>query len=186
MRRNRLTFVVIISFALLLQDGCQEPLTPPSGAPHSGESVEQHQQERPLQLDKPNLIQAEAVKPAPRITFEQKAHHFGEVGPATRKTAQFRFTNTGDSLLEIHRVQRCCGAVTKLAKKQYAPGESGVLEVTYAFASKPMTMSKQVHVYSNDPQQRHVSLTIIAKVVCRVDCNPNGYYPKRKSKSKTQ
>lgn len=185
---NHLILVtIIVSFALLPQIGCQEPapdtgggsvqqnqelLVPSTAAPYGGESAEQPQQERPLQLNKPKLIQAETVKRVPRITFEQKVHHFGEVGPATRKTAEFRFTNTGDALLEIQRVQRCCGAVTKLAKKRYAPGESGVLEVTYAFASKPMTMSKQVHVYTNDPQQQKVSLTIIAKVVCKVDCNP--------------
>ena len=180
MRSNHLILVtIIVSFALLPQIGCQEPapdtgagslqrsqepLFPPPAAPDSGESAGQPQQEPPAQLEKPKLIQAEADKPAPRITFEQTVHDFGEVGPATAKTAEFKFTNTGDAPLEIQQVQRCCGAVTKLAKEQYAPGESGVLEVTYTFASKPMTMSKQVHVYSNDPQQQQVSLTIKANV----------------------
>jgi len=33
-------------------------------------------------------------------------------------------------------------------------------------------MTKQVQVYSNDPQQQKVALTIRAEVVCRVACNP--------------
>jgi hypothetical protein len=187
MKSNHLISIVIISFALLLQGGCQgpsagtgagslrqnqEPLVSSPAAPASEEPAKQPQQEPPAQLEKPKLIQAETDKPAPRITFEQTVHDFGEVGVATQRTAEFRFTNTGDALLEIQKVQRCCGAVTKLAKEQYAPGESGVLEVTYAFASKPMTMSKQVQVYSNDPQQQQVSLTIIAKVVSKVGCEP--------------
>ncbi|OHB64458.1 MAG: hypothetical protein A2168_04710 [Planctomycetes bacterium RBG_13_50_24] len=149
----------------------QESLVSAPAAPASEEPAEQTQQE-PAPPKKPKPRQAEADTPAPRITFEQMVHDFGEVGPATKKTAEFKFTNTGDAVLEIQQVQRCCGAVTKLARKQYAPGESGVLEVTYAFASKPMTMTKQVQVYSNDPQQQQVSLTIKAEVVCKVDCNP--------------
>lgn len=187
MRTNRLIFIVIISFALLSQGGCQEPsagagagslqqnqesLVSAPAAPDSREPAQRAQQESPAQLEKPKLIQAEADKPAPRITFEKTVHDFGEVGVATQRTAEFRFTNTGDALLEIQKVQRCCGAVTKLAKEQYAPGESGVLEVTYAFASKPMTMTKQVQVYSNDPQHQQVSLTIKANVVSRVGCEP--------------
>lgn len=188
MRSNHLIIVtMIVSFALLLQSGCQEP-APDTGAgnlhrdheplvsaptaPASVEPAEQTQQEPPTPR-RPKLIQGEADdKPAPRITFEQMVHDFGKVGPATKKTAEFRFTNTGDTLLEIQQVQRCCGAVTNLAKKQYAPGESGVLEVTYSFASKPMTMTKQVQVYSNDPQQQKVSLTVKATVVCKVECDP--------------
>ncbi len=188
MRSKQLIFVtIIVSFALLPQIGCQEPaadtgagslhqdqepLVPTPAAPASGEPAEQPLREPPAPQKKPKPTRAEADKPASRITFEKTVHDFGEVGPATKKTAEFRFINTGDELLEIQRVQKCCGAVTKLAKKQYAPGESGVLEVTYTFASKPMMMSKKVYVYSNDPQQQQVSLTIKAKVVCKVDCNP--------------
>ena len=182
MRIARLILSIIVGLALLPQGGCQgpsagtragglpqnqEPLVSSPVAPASGESAE-----RPPQLEKPKLIQADADAPAPGITFEQTVHDFGEVGPGASKTAEFKFTNTGDALLEIQKVQRCCGAVTKLAKERYAPGESGVLEVTYTFALKSMTMTKQVQVYSNDPRQQQVSLTIMAKVVSRVGCEP--------------
>jgi len=178
--------IVILCFALLLEGGCQQPTVGKSAddleqnqklstssvaAPLSKDLAEQTQKEPPPPR-KPKTTWAEANKTIPRITFEKEVYDFGEVGPATKKTAEFRFTNTGDALLEIQKVQRCCGAVTKLTRKQYAPGESGVLEVTYTFASKPMTMTKQVQAYSNDPQHQKVSLTIKAQVVCKVDCNP--------------
>jgi len=118
----------------------------------------------------------QANKPGPEITFEKVVHDFGEVGPGTKKIGEFRFTNTGDGLLKITRIDRCCGFVARLTKKEYAPGESGTLTAEYNAGSRPGIMKRQLVVHSNDKERPEVALTVQAKIVERLS-----YEPKRLS-----
>jgi len=110
--------------------------------------------------------------PAPKITFENVVHDFGEVSGGKTSTAEFKFTNTGEGQLKITEVKRCCGLVTKLDKTEYAPGESGALKVSYRASQKTSTFNKQIHVISNDRQNPDISLTVKAKVVPKIDYEP--------------
>jgi len=109
---------------------------------------------------------------APTIKFESLVYDFGEVGPSVMNTGQFKFTNTGKGLLEITKVARCCGVVTKLDKMKYAPGESGTLEVEWNSGPLESTMTKNIVVHSNDPNTPATNLTIKAKVVLQIDWEP--------------
>ena len=109
----------------------------------------------------------------PEITFESLIYDFGEVGSVTRNTCEFKFTNSGDALLKISKVHAPCGCtVTKLAKKEYAPGESGVLNVVYRSSSGSGQSTKQIYVYSNDKAKPKVTLSLKAKVVMKVTHKP--------------
>lgn len=111
---------------------------------------------------------------APAITVEETLHDFGEIGPGTTHTAQFKFTNTGTAPLVVAQVRSCCGVVTKGVKngQKYAPGREGVLEIEYHASSVPGDMKRNLYIYSNDPAQGVVSLTIQAKIMRRVDVHP--------------
>jgi len=114
-------------------------------------------------------------EPAPKIAFEKVIYDLGEVGPDAKKTCEFKFTNTGDGLLKIISTGGCCGtATTTLAKKEYAPGESGTLKIDYRSGSRPGVMSRSLYVHSNDKTKPRVALTVKATIVERV-----GYEPKR-------
>ncbi len=77
-------------------------------------------------------------RPVPRITFEKVIYDFGEIGPETNSLCEFKFTNTGNGILKITEVEKTCGCTPfTLAKKEYAPGESGVLKVEYQSNQKP-------------------------------------------------
>ncbi|MFQ6034541.1 MAG: DUF1573 domain-containing protein, partial [Sedimentisphaerales bacterium] len=167
MRRNHLiSIIVVINCILFLQMGCQEqaklPAEPEVTLP------------APEQVTGPETaeVKQEPAKIGPKITFENVVYDFGEVGPMTKNTGEFKFTNTGDDLLRIIDVKRCCGTVTKLDKKEYQPGESGTLKVEYRSSSKAGMMRRQLYVNSNDKTKPKITLTIKAKIVPRVSYEP--------------
>ncbi len=108
----------------------------------------------------------------PEIKFEKMIYDFGEVGPSTKQTGEFKFTNVGEGLLKITKVERCCGVVTRLDKMEYAPGESGVLKVEWDSGPRESSMNRELKVHSNDPTVPLTMLTIKAKVLLQVAWEP--------------
>jgi len=75
---------------------------------------------------------AEPNGPPPKIVFEQTVHDFGAVAPGSLNPCKFKFKNAGLGVLKISEVTKTCGCtVFTLEKKDYAPGEEGVIEVGY-------------------------------------------------------
>jgi len=153
---------------LLLQIGCQEQ------AKVAEESKTALTAPEPAIGPPKTQIVRRTKRPAPEITFEEVIHDFDEIGPGTRKTCNFKFTNTGDSLLEVGKIEVCCGVTAKLSKnkKKYAPGESGTVEVSYRSGTWPGSITKRLYVPSNDKAKPRVALTIMAKIVKKVSCEP--------------
>ncbi|MHC4322940.1 MAG: DUF1573 domain-containing protein [Planctomycetota bacterium] len=154
MIRKILVLALLISCVSLLQAGCQD------------------QAKNALTAQKKPEIAAEPDKPSPRITFENVVYDFGEVGPTKKNTGEIKFTNTGEALLKITKVARCCGVVTNLEKMEYEPGESGILKVTWNSGSRPSTMRRKLTIHSNDPKTPQTVLNLKAKVVLQVDWEP--------------
>jgi hypothetical protein len=147
---------------LLLQAGCED------------------QTLRPRELN-PNWFKQQtwAVRgpsgrvPAPRIVFEKVTHDFGNVGPGTNQLCEFRFTNTGDDVLTIGEITKTCGCTPfSLEKTEYAPGESGSLKVRYYAESQYGDVTKNLFVHSNDRRSPKVGLTVKARVIMKVRCEP--------------
>ena len=138
--------LVIIGCVLFLQTGCQEQAKSKSPA--------------------------EPAKTAPKITFENVVYDFGQVGPNKKHTGQFKFKNTGEALLKISEVTRCCGVVTRLEKKEYQPGESGTLKVEWNSGALPSIFRRQLTIHSNDPKNPQTTLSVTAKVVLKVNWKP--------------
>jgi len=148
---------------------------PTVGAPES-QAVEPSQSATAQVSGEAAESNGRSVSPAvPTITFEKTTIDFGEVGTDTKQTGQFKFTNTGKAQLKITRVTSCCGVITRglEEKKEFAPGEGGVLEFDYHTSSYagPST-TKRLYIYSNDPERNIVTLTIKASTAQRVACRP--------------
>ncbi len=167
MRCNCLILVFfIINSILLLQMGCQEQAkvpTEPEAAIAAPQEVTGSEKAEAKQ---------ETIKIGPKITFEDVVYDFGEIGPGTKQSGKFKFTNTGDSLLKITNVKGCCGAVTKLDKREYLPGESGLLKVEYQSRVQAGLIGQQLHVNSNDKTKPSIALTIKANIVPKVSYEP--------------
>jgi hypothetical protein len=112
-------------------------------------------------------------RPRAKVRFEKVVHDFGEIGPGTTHSCEFRFTNTGIGMLKIVRIQAPCGCtVPELKKKQYRPGEPGILKVTYSASTQPISARKYVYVHTNDAADPKVTLTIKAKIAPKVNYEP--------------
>jgi hypothetical protein len=157
MKRKCLILVLLISCVLFLQTGCQEQAKSANEA---------------LKAQTKSEAAAESDKPSPRITFENVAYDFGEVGPNRKNTGQIKFTNTGKALLVITKVARCCGIVTNLEKMEYEPGESGTLKVAWNSGPRQSTMRRKLTIHSNDPATPATELSLTATVVLQVDWEP--------------
>ena len=162
MKRYRLTWLfLILALAVLAQTGCREQ----AKAPDISKADMITEARRVLQ-------KAQATEVTPRITFEETVYDFGEVSSSRKYTGQFKFTNTGSGVLKITEVKKCCGAVVTLDKEELTPGESSTLKVEYSSGRRAGTVAKQLRVFSNDETNPEVILTIKARVVIRVDHQP--------------
>jgi hypothetical protein len=126
--------------------------------------------------------------PSPKITFAKLTHDFGDVSPNKPYKADIKFTNTGEGTLEISKVSKCCGVVTKLAggrKKripseggapltvtEYGPGESGAVLIEWRSGSAPGPFAREFIVHSNDTANPAAKLKVKAKVTLKVTWVP--------------
>jgi hypothetical protein len=109
----------------------------------------------------------------PIITFEKEICDFGEVGPDTKNNCEFKFTNTSKKKLRIKRVQTTCGCtVADLDKLEYAPGESGVIKVSYRAGSQPGKVTKYLYVHIDDEKTSKFQLTLQAETVLKIKFEP--------------
>jgi len=150
-RNNFITLLIsVVICILLLQFGCQEQIKPEKA-------------ETSVQSD----------KGGPKITFENIINDFGQIGVTSgKKVAEFKFINTGEGLLKIKEVEKCCGVVTKVDKTEYAPGQSGVVKAEFQATQIPGPYEKYIYVNSNDKAKPRLALTIKATVVSKVSYSP--------------
>jgi len=135
----------------------------PAEKPEAGLVTSEEEAEAAIQSDEGEPI----------ITFENIIDDFGQVGvTSSKKVAEFKFTNTGEGLLKIKEIERCCGVVTKVDKTEYAPGESGVVKAEFQAFQKAGLYMKNIYVNSNDKTKPRLALTIKATVVSKVNYSP--------------
>ena len=148
-------------------------------------AVSQPQPQVPPQPQPPAQPQTPPVAGAPRIEFKTTAQNFGDIGPETSHTTKFEFKNAGGAPLKIAHVKGCCGSVVRGVRdgQEFAPGESGTIEVEYRTSTYPGSLVRRITVETNDPGQKDgiVDLTIRANVVYRIEHSPNrvNLFPKK-------
>lgn len=79
------------------------------------------------------LILGQVTGLAQNLSFEHLSHDFGLISEADGMVSHdFKFKNTGDKPVTIKDVISGCGCTSaKWSKKEYAPGQSGVVRITY-------------------------------------------------------
>ena len=106
------------------------------------------------------------------IQFESTVHDFGPIMDVNTYDTVFRFINSGVSPLVIEQVKAGCGCTTPaLEKKVFAPGESSEIAVRF----KPRgggRQTKRITVFTNDPAQPTVTLSIKADITPFLTATP--------------
>lgn len=108
----------------------------------------------------------EAVQSAelPQLTFANESHDFGTIKEGDVVETEFKFTNTGEAPLIISSAQGSCGCtVPEYPNAPVAPGEEGVIKVSFNSTGKPNQQSKTVTLTTNAVPSTKV-LTITANV----------------------
>ncbi|CAN5471567.1 hypothetical protein BH10BAC5_BH10BAC5_12500 [soil metagenome] len=100
------------------------------------------------------------------ISFEELQYDFGKVDQGELLEHIFKFNNTGSEILIIQSVQSSCGCTgaTIGDKKEYAPGESGEIKVTFNTQGREGVNNKTISVSSNDPN-KSITLSFICEII---------------------
>ena len=89
----------------------------------------------------------------PQITWEQQTLDLGEIKLGDTRDMEFKFTNTGSENLEIELVTSCKCTTLEWPRKLVAPGEQGVIFVTYDSTDQKLgELLKTIDIIANtDP-----------------------------------
>lgn len=112
-----------------------------------------------------NDIDVSVIDKMTSIKFERDVIDFKRVEAGERVSGSFKFTNTGNSPLVIYEVNTSCGCtVADYPHGEIAPGESGMISVTYdSDGANGMRITKQVTVNANT-KPAQTQLRIVADV----------------------
>jgi hypothetical protein len=164
-----LATIVTSAIILMTALGCEE-----KAADTRPGSEEFAQEVAKSQAEQTVVETAEA--PLPQIVVETAVHDFGDVDPGSKNTGQFQFSNQGQGVLEIKKIQSTCGCtVPELKKKTYLPGESGTVTVTFRPGLRSGHVSKHLYILSNDKVNPKAKLTVKANVVQKISYEPKRF-----------
>lgn len=117
----------------------------------------------------------------PKLVLQQNNFDFGDIKQGETVSHTFVLTNNGGDLLKITDVKASCGCTAaKPEKSELAPGESTNLVVTFNSAGRMGKQTKTVRVYTNDPQNPEMVLTIQCNIVLPTEQSggvPTIYFP---------
>lgn len=174
---RRLAVICIAAFVCILQFGCQEQAAQSPAVTELPVETPAAEAEAPPAAE-PETPAAEAEAPpavgqGPKIKFENVVCDLGNIGPGTRNICDFKFTNVGDSLLKITNVSKTCACTPfDLEKKEYAPGESGLLQVSYNASNRGGPITKHLQVSCNDQTNPQIQLTVKGRIIEIVSYEP--------------
>ena len=164
MRSSNLMVMLFTVSVLVFNAGCEE----------SAKKDTQSAFMKPAKVAETKESSTKSDSTGGTIRFESVIHDFGEIGPVSKNSCEFKFKNVGKGTLVVdQKIKSTCGCtVPQLDKSEYAPGESGVVHVTYRAGSYDGNVTKKLYVTSNDEENPKVQLTIKAKIVKRVTYEP--------------
>lgn len=160
-QKGFILYLLIVTILLIPNSGCEEQA-----------KVEDIKVNR-TESDKLTADTPDPNGPQPRIKFDNVVLNFGNVGPGTKSTSELKFTNTGEGILKITKVSKCCGIVASTDKDEYAPGENGSVKVIFNASSNTGRFRRNIVVHSNDLLNPGVRLTIKAEIIPKIACHPD-------------
>ena len=103
-----------------------------------------------------------------KITFEKTELDFGELESGKVVDLEYKFKNTGDETLIIKNISSSCGCtVTKVDKKEYNPGDEGIIPVKFFSRGYNGKIVKTITVATNDPENVYTRLKVMGNVVLK-------------------
>ena len=117
----------------------------------------------------------------PKLVLQQTSYDFGDIKQGEKVSHDFVLSNSGGDLLTISNVSASCGCTAaKPEKNELAPGESTNLTVSFNSSGRRGKQNKTIRIFSNDPQNPEMVLTITGVVVLPGESTGNSptiYFP---------
>ncbi len=110
----------------------------------------------------------------PKAVAVEPIKDLGIVAKGEKAVHDFVIKNEGDAVLEITNVQPACGCTVAEFDKSIAPGQTGKVHTVLDTTTFNGPISKGVSVFTNDPANPRLELTIRAKVEPYITVKP-GY-----------
>jgi hypothetical protein len=98
----------------------------------------------------------------------------GTVPKGEKIVHDFLIKNEGDAVLQIDQVRAACGCTVADFVKTIAPGQTGKINVVIDTSTFSGPITKGVTVFTNDPQNAQIELTVRAKLEPFITAKP-GY-----------
>jgi hypothetical protein len=96
-----------------------------------------------------------------QLSWESKQSDVTPVITDIKANAVYSFKNVGNYSILIQDIKTSCGCTTaKLAKKAYAPGESGRIDVQYDIGTNTGLQQKQIYVTTDERTNEITQLTM--------------------------
>lgn len=106
------------------------------------------------------------VGATPILTVEDPVWNVGIIVDNQGYEKTITLTNTGDELLEIERIEECCGFYVSLeGNRRLLPGETAQLKLTVSTFKRVGDLHAEAYLYSNDPVNPRYSIFALGQVV---------------------
>ena len=119
------------------------------------------------------FLSSKVLAQSPKIEIDNSSFNFGEVVEGSIVEHNFKVTNRGGALLEIKKISPACGCTAAVVEKdKLSPGDSTFIKAKFNTNGFTGSKDKKVGVYSNDPENVVVTLTIKGKITGDVVVDP--------------
>lgn len=109
----------------------------------------------------------------PVISFDKEVHDFGTIENGTPVETVFKYTNTGNSMLVVSKINTTCGCtVPSNYTKNVAPGETGEFTVKFNGKGNGNKVTKQLTMVTNTAKGNEA-----VKISAFVEADPNAKTP---------
>lgn len=96
-----------------------------------------------------------------KMVFETTEIDFGELDAGKAVELTFKFKNAGNETLIITNINSSCGCtVPRIEKKEYQPGETGIIPVKFNSRGLKGKIAKTVTIVTNDRENEYTTLKI--------------------------
>jgi hypothetical protein len=129
--------------------------------------------EEPAEPQETQPTESTVLVGKPALKIANAEIDLGSILDVDKKKFTIEFTNAGDGVLVINRVQPSCGCTAaKPNKTEYMPGESGVVEGEYDPRGKEGPQAKTITLFTNDPETPSAVVTFKSVVEPLVKIEP--------------
>lgn len=158
---SRIVAVLIAALAAFLSASCSD-----QAAIYTVETTitEDHQVIRQPKLKAVSRVRQEATASGPRVQVDSHVHDFGRMDPLTVGHHVFLIRNVGNAPLKLEKGPTTCKCtLSSLQQHEVLPGEEARVVLTWNSGRDP-TYLHEATVFTNDPRNKAVTLTVKGKV----------------------